>query len=253
MRIIIVTFFFISLILTVISQENYSRVEIVPSVRSAFQLTNYGVSDPSDYVMNYRKFGLGMDLGVFSYVHKNWAIFTSIVYASKIKGKSNLLEKNIQSHYGDKFYLKEFDPRLEVGEETGLFLLGVNYRHAFNRWTVNGHAGFGVMYNHITFSTSYLLKEIGSNNYIEKSYYGFDNKGVFSFEIGFGVSYQISKRLHLLLGMQYVFLPKKVDYNESTTILQTGKIEQMRKTQEQIYHLLSMNLGLKIGIGKIIQ
>lgn len=253
MRNLLVTLILLSTVLISMGQDNYSRVELIPSVRSTFQLTNFGANDPSDYIMNYRKFGLGMDLGVFSYVHKNWAIFTSIVYASKIKGKSNLLEKNIQSHYGDKFYLKEFDPRLEVGEETGLFLLGVNYRHAFNRWTVNGHAGFGVMYNHIAFSTSYLLKEIGSNNYIEKSYYGFDNKGVFSFEIGFGVSYQISKRLHLLLGMQYVFLPKKVDYNESTTILQTGKIEQMRKTQEQIYHLLSMNLGLKIGIGKIIQ
>lgn len=248
----ICTAVFFLLVLICSAQDNYHRIEIIPSVRSTYQMTTFNNESPTDYAMNQRKFGLGLDFGVFAYINQNWGIYTRATFSSSLRTNKSYLANNLQTVYGDSYYVQNVGKESNESIDLGMFFLGANYRKSVNRWMFNGQAGIGLSSILSGFYLSYRLKENGSNNYLSKQIRGFDNKGYLCLELGVGVSYQLSKRLHLLMGAQYAFLPKKIDYQEFSTNDVTGDQFHENKNLGKYYQLLSMNLGLKISVGQLI-
>lgn len=241
------------------TDENHPpRFVIQPAIGYSYRLTDGKSSYPVDFLS---------ELGRHSINHHFFAgsIFLSQSFGINLKATLNVKQyKNEYQSKGEQFssFIRDYHSPLHYTEydiqrmkfylgESAFISLGVAYRIIKNKWTCQ----FGLNLGGIKMKTAgitYYLKEHGSNDYqsvLLKT--DMDDRMMLSIEPSFLLSYKPIKRLGIFINCSYLFSPSKIRQIEERTDLYTDFRQTFEHSAKNKYHMIAVNLGLSVELGKI--
>lgn len=241
-----------------ISQLNYYRVTLQPGFDYSYQLTAFRNGIPADFLGNLGRHHFGMQVSANVFISEKIGINFKGLAASKIYSGSRTkdeqeLQTFLSNYHGPQYYVDEKNKirTFSAGELSFLSLGGV-YRIIKARWNYQFGFNVGVMQMQ-TADIFYYLKEHGSDSYQSVNLEtDMEKRWMLFFEPSVLVSFSLHKRLGLFAAGSYSLSPAKIRQSEFKKDLYTDESLRTEYVTEKILQVLSLKLGLSIGIGKII-
>lgn len=240
------------------TQSDYYRITFQPGFDYSYQLTQFRNGVPADFLGNMGKHHLGGQLSVNFFISEKVGINLKGFAASKIYSQSRAkyerdLQDFLESYHAPHYYVNEDEKisKSKSGEFHFLSIGGV-YRIIKNKW--NYQFGFNIgMVRMQTTKILYHMKEHGSNyHYSALIEPDMGNRWSVYFEPSAQVSYTVAKRLGIFVSGSYSISPLNFHSKELQTNLYTNEHFQTKYSKTELIQLLSVKLGLSIGIGAIV-
>lgn len=250
-RLILCTCFLTGLF-SAFSQAEYYRVTLQPGFDYVYRFNSSNDIPVATMERNYT--GIGLSTTVFFTKHIGLNVkgsFTSAITTGKDVGQPRA---SLEAHYSPNFYVENTISQNEQLPVSAHFIaVGAAYRLVKKRWNYQFGLNVGAM-NYAPSTLEYFLKESGTNNYYSAHMYTkMEKRWALVVEPSVLVSFALKNRLAIFAAASYRLSPGKIRQREYMTNMYSGEVVNNEYTSNGLFQMIAVNVGLSIGIGKIVE